>query len=66
MNRKMKGIFLIVLGLVLAFIGAGIYASYESRANAAKNNAEILLQDVQRDLERRKGRCLKPRWTVTP
>ncbi|MBP3633726.1 MAG: sortase [Oscillospiraceae bacterium] len=54
MNRKMKGIFLIVLGLVLAFIGAGIYASYESRANAAKNNAEILLQDVQRDLERRK------------
>ncbi len=54
MNRKVRGIFMIVLGLVLTFSGAAIYANYESRANAAKNNAEILLQSVTRDIQKRR------------
>lgn len=54
MKRKTRGILLIVLGLVLTFSGAAVYARYEQRANAAKNNAQILLQEVKQDIGQRR------------
>ena len=43
MRRNVRGALLILLGLVMAFSGAALYARYDRQANVAEQNAEILL-----------------------
>jgi len=53
MKPKTRGILLIILGLLLTFAGAGLYAGYERQANLAGNNAKVLLQEVKKDIRKR-------------
>lgn len=45
---------MIVLGLLLTFSAAGLYAHYEYRAKAAGANAQELLQEVKQGIRERK------------
>lgn len=54
MGRRTRGILLIVLGLLLTFTGAGLYAKYEFRAAEAATNAQELLEAVETEMAQRK------------
>lgn len=54
MGRRTRGILLIVLGLLLTFTGAGLYAKYEFRAAEAATNAQKLLEAVETEMAQRK------------
>ena len=45
---------MIILGLLLSFSAAGLYAHYEHQANRAGANAQELLQDVKQGIQERK------------
>lgn len=53
MKRRTRGILLIAVGLLLTFLGAGIYAGYEKKADMAGSNARILLEEVKKDIKQR-------------
>jgi len=53
MKRKVRGAILVVLGLALTFGGAALFAHYESQANLAGQNAQILLQQLSVDMQQR-------------
>lgn len=53
MRRKARGIFLIVLGLVLSVSAAVIFAMYERQAAIAGENAEIMLDNLTETIQRR-------------
>lgn len=53
MGRRTRGILMIVLGLLLSFSAAGIYARYEQQAVAASANAQTLLQEVKVQMKQR-------------
>lgn len=54
MKRKVRGSILIILGLLLAFSGAALYANYERQAALAEQNAEVLLTELSRTMEERR------------
>ncbi|MBQ2783151.1 MAG: sortase [Oscillospiraceae bacterium] len=53
MKRKIRGSILILLGLLLAFSGAALYAGYERQASLAEQRAEILLAELHHTMEER-------------
>lgn len=53
MNRRVRGAILILLGLALAVSGAVLYAQYERQASLAKQNAQVLLQELSYDMQQR-------------
>lgn len=54
MKGKVRGALLILLGLIMAFSGAALYARYDRQANVAEQNAEILLRSLSRTVEERR------------
>ena len=54
MNRTIRGIFLITLGLLMSVSAAAIFARYEYQAEIAGDNAEILLEALTEDILVRK------------
>ena len=50
MKHKIRGIVCIVVGLILAFSGAGLYAHYEHSASEAGQNAQKLLYDLEPEI----------------
>ncbi len=53
MKRKVRGVVLVVMGLMLTFGGAALYTHYESQANLAGQNAQVLLQELSLDMQQR-------------
>lgn len=53
MRRKVRGVFLIVLGLILSISAAVIFAMYERQAAVAGKNAEIMLENLTKTIQRR-------------
>jgi len=53
MKRRTRGVILIVIGLLVTFAGAAVFAGYEKKANTAGENARILLEEVKKDIRRR-------------
>ena len=54
MKRTIRGIFLIVLGLLMSVSAAAIFARYEYQAEIAGDNAQILLDALTEDILMRK------------
>ena len=54
MRTNVRGALLILLGLVMAFSGAALYARYDRQATVAEQNAEILLTELSRTVEERR------------
>jgi len=53
MSRKIRGIFLITLGLLMSVSAAVIFARYEYQAEIAGANAEILLDALEAQIQQR-------------
>jgi len=53
MSRKIRGIFLITLGLLMSVSAAVIFARYEYQAEIAGDNAEILLDALEVQIQQR-------------
>ena len=67
MNRRKRGIFLIILGLMLTFSATGIFAMYEYQAELAGDNAELLLEELQKEMQvRREAAIYDPAEQETP
>lgn len=67
MKRRTRGIFLIVLGLMLTFSATGIFAMYEYQADIAGDNAELLLDSLQTEMQmRREAAIYDPAERETP
>ena len=54
MRRKIRGIFLITLGLVMSISAAVIFAMYAYQADIAGDNAQILLDTLTEEIKERK------------
>ncbi|MBE6973420.1 MAG: sortase [Ruminococcaceae bacterium] len=54
MKRKIRGIFLIALGLCMSVSAAAIFAKYEYQSDIAGDNAEILLDALTEEIQERK------------
>ena len=54
MNRTIRGVFLIILGLLMSISAAAIFARYEYQAEIAGDNAELLLEALTEDILVRK------------
>lgn len=52
MKRKIRGMILIAVGLVLTFSATWIFAGYEEQAKIAGENAEILLESLTVEIQR--------------
>ena len=53
MKRKIRGSFLMALGLLLSLSAAAIFAKYEYQAELAGDNAEILLDGLTEQIQER-------------
>ncbi|MBE6996355.1 MAG: sortase [Ruminococcaceae bacterium] len=53
MSRKIRGIFLITLGLLMSASAAVIFARYEYQAEIAGDNAQILLEALEEQIQER-------------
>ena len=53
MRRRVRGMVLLVLGLVLTVTGTVSYARQEQRERLAERNASLLLQDMVLDMQQR-------------
>ena len=51
MRRRIRGIFLIILGLVMSISAAGIFAVYEYQAEIAGDNARLLLDGLCEEMQ---------------
>lgn len=53
MKRKTRGIIFIILGLLMSFTSARFFSAYEQQETAAGENAEILLQELRQEMEKK-------------
>ena len=54
MKRRTRGIFLIVLGLIMVFSATGIYGMYARNESIAGENAELLLEGLRTEMALRR------------
>lgn len=58
MKRKIRGMILIALGLVLTISAAVIFAGYEEQAELAGENAAILLEELTVEIQRQEEEAI--------